>query len=81
MVAKWSQGVKTLVFAGEKNYGGEGGILAIVISRLSEFKRVDSLPQVVVFSAFNGDVFGSRSGCGWEKDSNQVLIGRSGSKR
>ncbi len=44
--------------------GGEGGILATVISLLREFKRVDALPQVAVFSAFSGDAFKRRSGRG-----------------
>jgi hypothetical protein len=44
--------------------GGEGGILATVISRLREFKRVEALPQVAVFSAFSGDAIQSRAGTG-----------------
>jgi hypothetical protein len=49
------------------NYGGEGGILATVISRLREFKGVEPLPQVRVFSAFSEDCIFLRSWRGFRK--------------
>jgi len=42
--------------------GGEGGILAIVISSIRALKSVDALPPSSMVSAFTRDVFRSRSG-------------------
>jgi hypothetical protein len=47
---------------GKKRNGGEGGILATVISSISAFFSVDTLPVSSMVSAFVQDVYGSRAG-------------------
>jgi len=48
--------------------GGEGGILANVISRLTAFEGVEPLPQVQAFEAFIREAFGTCSGI-WDFES------------